>query len=181
MYSDNSFKILGFCFSIYQNVHAQIDNIIRQAASRFFVIRQLASLDDDKNKLKNISCSVVRSVIEYSSVTYGPMLTKYQSKKLEDLQKRCLKTIYGYDKTYEDLLEESSLDTLERRRTNAVFKFAKKMASNPQFNHWFPKNPNRQSERTSKPYLEEIAKSNRLYNSPLFTMRRVLNEEKKRE
>ena len=64
--------------------------------------------------------------MEYSSVTYGPMLAKYQSKKLEDMQKRCLRTIFGYDKSYEELLELSGLRTLEERRHDSLIKFARK-------------------------------------------------------
>ena len=176
MYSDDTFKILGFNFSKYPDVTAQIDYVLGRAASRFFVIRKLAGLEVDRAKLRNIYCSIVRSVLEYSSVTYGPMIAKYQSKKLEDMQKRCLKSIYGYNKSYEELLQEADLETLEERRSKAILKFAQKTAKNQQFYHWFPKNPNRQSDRNSKPYLEELAKSSRLYNSPLFTMRRLLNE-----
>ena len=91
MYSGDTFKILGFNFSKYPN--AQIDYVISRAASRFFVIRKLACLEVDKAKLRNIYCSIVRSVLEYCSVTYGPMIAKYQSKKLEDMQKRCLKSV----------------------------------------------------------------------------------------
>ena len=125
MYSDNNFKILGFNCSEYPNVNAQIEYITQRAASRFFVIRRLANLNVDKNRLKTIHCSIVRSIIEYSSVTYGPMLARYQAKKLEDLQKRCLKTIFGYDKSYEELLIEADLKTLEERRNKALLKFAK--------------------------------------------------------
>ena len=105
------------------------------------------------------------------------MLGKYQSKKLEDMQKRCLRTIFGYDKSYEKLLELSGLRTLEERRYDSLIKFARKTAANPQFSHWFTKNTNRKSNRNFKPYKEELARSERLYKSPLFTMRRLLNEE----
>ena len=80
MYSSELFKILGFTFSNRPTIHAQVDYIMSRAASRFFVIRQLAGIGVDKTKLKNIYCSIVRSVIEYSSVTYGPMLAKYQGR-----------------------------------------------------------------------------------------------------
>ena len=82
-----------------------------------------AGLNVNKEKLKNIYCSIVRSVIEYSSVIYG--LAKYQAKKLEDIQKRCLKTMFGYDKSYEELLQLSNLKTLEERRCDSLIKFEK--------------------------------------------------------
>ena len=54
------------------------------------------------------------------------MLAKYQSTRLENLQKCCLRAIYGYEKTYTELLQESELKSLEERRDIAVLKFAKK-------------------------------------------------------
>ena len=101
MYSASLFKILGFTFSDKPTIHAQINYIINRAASSFFLIRRFAGIVVDKSKVKNLYCSLVRSIMEYSSVTYGPMLAKYQSNKLENLQKRCLRTIYGYDKSYD--------------------------------------------------------------------------------
>ena len=119
MYLDEMFKILGFTFTNRPTIHAQVDYIASRAASRFFVIRKLAGIGVNKDKIKTIYCSIVRSIIEYSSITYGSMLSKYQSIKLENLQKRCLRAIYGYNKTYEELLQESNLKTLEERRQNA--------------------------------------------------------------
>ena len=104
------------------------------------------------------------------------MLAQYQKNRLENIQKRCLRSIFGHDKTCNELLAESGLETLEDRRTRAVKKFAEKACKNPQFEHWFPKNTNRSSQRTGKTYEELYAKSDRLYFSPLFTMRRLLND-----
>ena len=105
------------------------------------------------------------------------MLAKYQTTKLENIKKRCLRSIYGYEKSYEELLEESELESLEERRDKALLKFARKTAKNPQFSHWFPRNVNRQSDRNARPFLEFQAQSKRLYKSPLYIMRRLLNSE----
>ena len=45
---------------------------------------------------------------------------------LERYKKNCLRSIYGFNKNYEELLEESGLDTLEERRQKAIRKFAEK-------------------------------------------------------
>ena len=103
------------------------------------------------------------------------MITKYQANRLENVQKNCLRSIYGYKPNYDQLLEESGLMTLESRREKWLRKFARKLAANPQFAHWFPSNKNRSSSRISKAYEEKHASSKRLYNSPPFKMRRLLN------
>ena len=104
------------------------------------------------------------------------MLAQYQANRLENIQKKCLRSIYGSQLSYAELLSRSGLDTLEDRREKAILKFAQKAASNPQFSHWFPTNTNRSSQRNGKKYEEKFAKSDRLYFSPLYTMRRRLNE-----
>ena len=107
--------------------------------------------------------SLVRSVIEYSSVTYHSMLTKFQSNQLENIQKRCLRCLFGWNKSYADLLAESGLPTLASRRETAVKKFAEKALDNPNYRHWFSKNPSTRvnSQRYSKPLHEKLAKTNR--------------------
>ena len=114
--------------------------------------------------------------MEYSSVTFGPMLAKYEKNRLENVQKKCLRIIYGYGLDYETLLQMADLETLDTRRQNALLKFARKSSNNPQFKKWFPLNKNRSSQRGGKEFEEKFARSDRLYNSPLFAMRRALNE-----
>ena len=110
--------------------------------------------------------------MEYSSITFGPMMSRYDSNRLENLQKKCLRNIYGYGIKYEELLDISDLETLEERRNKALLKFANKAVANLQFKDWFPLNTNR-AGRHGKRYEEVYAKSDRLYKS---TMRRLLNE-----
>ena len=124
----------------------------------------------------SLYCALVRSVLEYSSITYHSMLTKKLENDLEMVQKKCLRCIYGYAKSYEDLLKESGLLRLRERREIAVLKFAKKTSANPIYGHWFPTNPNPTSQRRPQLYKEEFACTNRLYNSSIFHMRRLLNE-----
>ena len=173
--SDGSLKLLGFMFSNKPDVKSQINHLVNRASSRCFVLRHLSNFKADKNRLLNIYCSLIRSIMEYSSVTFGPMITKYDKNRLENIQKKCLRTIYGYGLSYEELLEKSNIETLENRRQKALRKFANKAANNPQFMHWFPLNKNR-TGRHRKVYEELFARSDRLYRSPLFTMRRLLND-----
>ena len=120
--------------------------------------------------------SVIRSVLEYSSVVFHSQLTKYLSNLIESVQKKVLRTIYGYDLDYQSLLEKSGLNTLHNRREEALTKFALKTLKNPKYsNRWFPTRNIQRVNRETKPYLEEHAAGSRLYNSPIFEMRRRLN------
>ena len=84
--------------------------------------------------------------------------------------------MFGYEKKYQELLELSGLETLEKRRENAIAKFAKKASENDVYAHLFKKNPAERRGRNTKAYKEDFARTSRLYNSPLFYMTRVLNQ-----
>ena len=71
---------------------------------------------------------------------------------------------------------------MRRRRIEAVDRFAEKCATGI-FSHWFPRRPVARATRSAAPgsgsggglYEEKFARCHRLYNSPLFYMRRRLN------
>ena len=171
--SSEELKLLGFVFSEKPDVSAQISNLIKRATKRMFVLRYYSSFMPGKD-LKTLYCSLVRSVLEYSSVTYHSMLTKKQENDLELVQKKCLRCIYGYKKTYNDLLKESGLPPLKTRRETAVAKFIKKTYNNPVYSYWFKPNSNMTSQRCPKLIQEKFAQTDRLYNSPMFAMRHLL-------
>ena len=108
----------------------QIDNIINRATKRMFVLRYYSQFMPGRDLTKLYS-ALVRSVLEYSSVTYHSLLTRKQENDLETVQKKCLRCIFGYGKSYEDLLGESGMTTLKVRRERAVEKFARKTEGNP--------------------------------------------------
>ena len=76
---------------------------------------------------------------------------------------------------------KSGLHRLSDRREVAVRKFATKTAGNPVYSHWFRLNPNPTSWRKPMIYQEQYARTQGLYESPLFHMRRVLNNSEDEE
>ena len=168
--------MLGFVFSPKPNPDAQLQHLIRKANKTFFVIVKHKRNGLPNDKLREIYTSVLRSVLEYSNVVYHSMLNKHQENLLEKIQKRALRAIYGYKHNYEELLRMSGLPTLKGRRETAFAKFASKSSKNPKYkDKWFPLRSNPRQTRSNNPYLEEQSTGNRLYKSPLFTMRRLLN------
>ena len=128
--------------------------------------------------LVRIYCTMLRPIIEFCSVVYHPMLTIEMSNDLERLQKMSLKIIHGFGIEYEELLRKSNLKTLEHRRTEAFKKFSNAVVLNERYESWFPTNVETSHDlRHRKRYCEFYARTNRLYNSPLYAMRRALNSE----
>ena len=84
--------------------------------------------------------------------------------------------IYGYNLSYEELLQKANLPSLEERRIEAFRKFTMKTVKNEKYTKkWFPTRTTSHNTRNSNQYIEETAVGNRLYKSPIFAMRRLLN------
>ena len=73
------------------------------------------------------------------------------------------------------MLAEYKLEAPDVRRQRLFIKFAQKTEKNITHKDWFPLRPDIRTTRSSSRYSEEYAAGSRLYNSPLFAMRRSLN------
>ena len=143
-----------------------------------WAIRNLKKANIRTQSLVIIYCSLIRSAIEYAAPVYAHFLTGEQSQALERLQMQSLKTIFGFKHSYDHCLRLSGLQKLETRREKLVLKFAQKLAGNPMWNHWFPLQPEcPHNLRRTRTYREEFASKERLKNSPIFAMRRLLNNQ----
>ena len=94
------------------------------------------------------------------------------------MQAIALKTIFGWNLSYRQCLQLADLEPLETRRKNLCLTFAKKTEANPRFQHWFPPADEipynlRRTERIQI----NFARHERLKNSPIYYMRRLLNDE----
>ena len=134
-----SLKMLGFVFNRSGNCNDQITNLVRKAMSRSYVLRYYSKFMPGKD-LKKLYCALVRSILEFSSVSFGSQISKFQSNRIENVQKRCLKIMYGYNHTYEELLQMAGLQSLKGRRESAMLKFAQRMADNSNYCDLFPIN-----------------------------------------
>ena len=175
--SEEKLKILGYTFGKKPNAEEHIKQIRTDYATKAWAIRNLKRAKIRNQSLVIIYCSLLRSTIEYAAPVYAHFLTSEQSNALERLQSQTLKTIFGFDKSYNECLSFSGLDTLESRRTKLVQKFAIKTSANPLWAHWFPQHEEYSYDLRKKlRYREDFAAKDRLRLSPIFTMRRLLNE-----
>jgi hypothetical protein len=170
-------RILGFYFDSKPSVETHIDMTIKKARRRYWVLRHLGKHGFDQTELVKVYQSIVRSVIEYCSVVYHSLLTAEMSAALERVQYQALKCIFGYEEpSYRILLQRAGLETLEQRRLKAIDKFIGKCLQS-QYVGWFPLREGVRHTRNQRPYVENYARCERLKNSPLFFMRRRLNDQ----
>ena len=171
----NSMKILGFEFSSDPDMAAQVNAIKRKFNSRIWILRHLSHRGFTAADLLKVYTSIILPVHDYCSCVYNSSLTLTQASVLERLQARALKAIYGYEYSYRSLLEMSGLDTLQVRRDKRSDKFVNKCMASGKYRSWFPLRPVGRLTRNQRPYMEFGARTKRLFNSPLYYMRRRLN------
>lgn len=174
----NSLKIVGFYFDNRPTVNCHLNMMCTKFRAKLGSMRVLKKAGLGRSDLIKIYQCTIRPVVEFAAATYGPMLTQELGQMIESLQLRVMKIIYGNNVSYRSVIENTDIETLESRRDDMVQKFAIKTSTNERFNNrWFPKNHvNNHLTRFQKPYLEEFCRTQQLYKSPIFTMRRILNK-----
>ena len=176
VYSGPCIKISKFHFDTSAGPSAHIAKIQAKFNSRLWSLRYLKKAGMSTLDLLKAYTCFLRPLLEYAVPSFHSMMNEEQTKTLERLQARALKIVYGFHLSYAELLEKSSLETLKNRRIELTDKFAIKMQKNKRFADLFPLRPEDQLRvRNPKPFLEFQAKTARLYNSPIFYMRRRLN------
>ena len=114
----SSSKLLGvmICDSLTWDENTTL--ICRKANQRLHFLVNLKRAGLPSLDLVRLYCSFIRPILEYSSCVWHFALTKSDTERIEKVQQRALRIIYGFDRTYESCLSESSLESLEERRLN---------------------------------------------------------------
>ena len=166
-------KILGFHIDSRPSVHAHIEALKIRMRDTAWVLRHLKIAGFTEMELATVYRTVVRPVLDYCAVVYHPMMNDEQDQAVERLQARALKNIYGFKDSYAEMRKKAGVSTHRARRVELCDKFAQKAVGNPRF-EWFPERTGR-SGRHGETYVELQARTDRLFNSPLFFFRRRLN------
>ena len=171
-------KILGFIFESRPSVGAHVQHCIDKFNKALWALTHLKRASISSDVLVRVYLVMLRPLLEYCAPVFHPMLTASMSENLERQQKRALKIIFGFETTYEELLLKTNIPKLSIRRESACTTFTEKLLMSERFNYLFPLNNqdvNGMNLRTTNVYREDFARTERLYRSPVFTMRRNLN------
>ena len=128
--------------------------------------------------LIKVYCTIIRPCAEYCAIVYNTLIPKYISEKLEYMQKRAYKIIYGWSVDYESMVHRGEVQTLAERRNKQSLQLALKNRDSPRFSNWFPIAPMNRDVRvgTHRVYKETRAKTERTRNNPIEHMIRQLND-----
>ena len=171
--SGSNLKVLGFHLDSRPTVHAHVEALKRRMRDSTWVLRHLKLAGFTETELATVYRTVVRPILDFCAVVYHPMLTDEQDQEVERLQAKALKNIYGFKDSYSVMREKAGVTTHRARRIALCDKFAEKAAADGRFG-WFPLRSGR-SGRHGDTYQEFQARTDRLYNSPLYYFRRRLN------
>ena len=176
--SGESLKLLGFVFGREPGVAQHVIEIKRKFRARFWSLIHLRRAGFKGWQLFKLYMVFVRSVIEYCSVIYHPMLTKGQSEEIERLQRQVVKPCFGWEKSYRTICAEQDNKTLAERREDYIDNFVKKTVESPRFGQsWYPlREETTHNIRDRRPFKEAQSRTSRFYNSPLSNLRRRAND-----
>ena len=105
-------KLLGVWISQDLSWSKNCKEICRKAFSRLSMITKLKYVGICQEDLVNIYVLFIRSVAEYCSVSFHSSLTQEQSRKLEGIQRTCLKVILGDEyESYQTALKTLGLES----------------------------------------------------------------------
>ena len=94
---------------------------LKKAAKRLHFLKILEGYNAPCENLKTFYTSAIRSILEHGTKIWHGSLTEEQSKNIEQIQRRGMKTICP-EKTYEQALIECGMETLENRRDKMCIK-----------------------------------------------------------
>ena len=175
----NVSKLLGVWISEDLTWSRNCKEICRKAYSRVSMITKLKYAGVSVEDLINIYILFIRSVTEYCSVVFHPSLNQDDIRKLEIIQKTCLKVILGeMFISYTAALEMCGLETLFQRRKNRCLDFARKCIQHPKLKNLFPLNPETSRYELRKKELFKInfAHTSSYKQSTIPFCQRLLND-----
>ena len=171
-------KLLGVWLSEDLNWEKNTKEICKKAYSRVTMLSKLKYIGLPIEDLIKIYILFIRSLTEYCSVVFHGSLTQELTRKIEQIQKTCLKVILSENYvSYEAALEMSGLETLHDRRESRCLSFAQKCVKNTENRKMFPTNdvPTYNVRQTEK-YVVNFARTNTYFKSAIPFCQRKLNE-----
>ncbi|KAK2160341.1 hypothetical protein NP493_1654g01058 [Ridgeia piscesae] len=108
-------KLLGVTISQDLTWNKHVDNIVKKAGKRLYMLYQLKRAGITQKDLVSVYISVVRPVLEYACPVWHTNLPQYLSDNIEVIQKKALKCIFP-GLGYAEILRRVNLDTLNVRR-----------------------------------------------------------------
>ena len=171
-------RLLGVVVNDSLTWHSNTDFIVKKAFKRMIMLHKLFEFNLPVEDMLEIFILYIRSILESSAVVWHSSITQGEEMELERVQKVALRIILDGDySTYSKALEVTGLQTLSERRKTLCKKFALNCTKNEKTSDMFPMNPSLVKTRNHEKYYVQKAETDRLKNSSIPYMARLLNGE----
>ena len=171
-------KLVGVWLTTWIDWDKNTKELCKKAYARMTMLTKLKYVGINHEDLVHIYILYIRSLLEYCSVAWHSTLTVEQSLKIENVQKLCLKVIFGSEySSYEDALKWSGLERLNERRQQKCLKFGLKSLLHPVHSKLFPVNNDTNCDTRKKEHFHvNWANSESYRMSAVPYIQRMLND-----
>ena len=171
-------KLLGVEIQNNLGWDIQVKNMISRASKRLFIFYVLRKYGAPAEDLLAVFQAYIRPILEYACAVWHSALTKHQTHQIERIQKRICKIILAEEyQSYEAALQHLKITSLEDRRKDMVLKFGQQVLSSERHRHLLPDQRSRAYNlRRSNTFPEPLCKTNRLQNSTIPYVIKLLND-----
>ena len=170
-------RLLGVILRDDLSFKSNTNHITRNAYKRMTILHKLGKFSLPVEDLVNIYVLYIRSVLEQSAVVWNSSITKGEQLDIERVQKCALRAILKEDYiSYEEALDICNLETLKSRRNKLSLSFAIKCTKNENTQDIFPLRKTLVDTRNSEKYIVKKSCTDRLANSAVPFMQRLLNK-----
>ena len=168
-------KLVGFVFGRDPDVSAHVAHLIDKFRVKVWLLFRLREAGIKEDRLFRLYCAYIRSILEYCSPVYHPMLNKGQAETLERLQRHAARICYGTETPIRQIMEEKGIESMEERRLVRVDKFIQKTVEDPRFGPaWYSPALDGRNLKERRVFLERAMRTVRWFNSPRnFFVRRA--------
>ena len=173
--------LLGCVISSDLKFHRNTEHMVKKAYARMSLLHKLFTFKVSTDDLVNIYILYIRSLVEQNVAVWSSTITQEEIEDIERVQKVALRIILKESyATYDSALGHLGLETLHTRRRGLCLRFAKRCLKNEKTASMFPINPGYNLRvRDSEMYQVKFANNNRLRDSSIPYLQRLLNEDSK--
>ena len=139
----DTIRLLGVLIDSKLSWWPMIKDVEERVRKKVWTLVKMREVGASVEDLTTLYLARIRSSIEDSVQVYGCFISGVQSKRLEDLQSRCLQVILGSkSRSYRSNLLRLGLERLDTRRLDLLKAFAISSVRSTKHNWWYvPSHP----------------------------------------
>ena len=125
----SSARVLGLIVQDNMNWNEHVNNVVKKAGKRLYMLRVLKRSNADTNTLITVYTTIIRPVLEYACQVWHFNIQEYLSEDIEKIQRRALRISLPL-MSYREAQNFTGIPLLKARRETLCEQFFKKNENN---------------------------------------------------